>query len=277
MNLVTKYKIGISVVLYNTSNKDVNNLITSFKLIECPYNLYIVDNSPSSDWKTFFEGMSNIQYRHNPLNPGFGASHNLAIKDAIETGCDYHFIVNPDVYFLQDVVSPMAEFMHDNPQVGMVMPQIVNLDGSIQFLPKLLPSPYSIIMRKLKKPKFLYEDFINEYELRNIPKDKVYEAPVLSGCFTLLKLEAIKEVGAYDDNFFMYFEDWDLSRRVNAKFKTIYFPKVSVYHGYDSGANKNKRLFKIFINSALHYFNKWGYVFDSERNKINLKTLSQFR
>lgn len=277
MNVIGKCKIGISVVLYNTSVDDIQNLLQSFKLIKSPYKLYIVDNSLSDDQKIFFDEINNIQYIHNPSNPGFGASHNLAILNSIESYHDYHFIVNPDVYFEADVVTPMVEFMQSDPMVGMLMPQILNLDGSIQFLPKLLPSPYSIIMRKLKKPKFLYENFINEYELRIIPADKVYEAPVLSGCFTLLKLEAIKEVGMYDDNFFMYFEDWDLSRRINTKFKTIYFPKVAVYHGYDSGANKNKRLFKIFINSALHYFNKWGYVFDKERNKINLKTLSQFK
>ena len=277
INLIEKSKIGISVVLYNTSTEVIHNLLNSFKLIQSPYILYIVDNSLSNDLKIFFDKINNFHYIHNPSNPGFGASHNLAINNSIQAGTDYHFIVNPDVYFIDDVVTPMVEFMDANPLIGMLMPQILNLDGSIQFLPKLLPSPYSIIMRKLKKPKFLYEKFINEYELRNIPAENVYEAPILSGCFTLLKLEAIKEVGMYDDNFFMYFEDWDLSRRINTKFKTIYFPKVSVYHGYDSGANKNKRLFKIFINSALHYFNKWGYVFDNERNKINLKTLSQFR
>jgi len=74
----------------------------------------------------------------------------------------------------------------------------------------------------------------------------------------------------------MYFEDWDISRRVHQKFKTVYFPKVSVYHGYESGANKNKRLFKIFIKSAKSYFNKWGWAFDSDRRKINKTTLSQF-
>ena len=85
-----------------------------------------------------------------------------------------------------------------------------------------------------------------------------------------------KEVGVYDDRFFMYFEDWDLSRRMHQKYKTIYYPKVSVVHGYESGANKDKRLFKIFVKSAIYYFNKWGWFFDSERNKINKKTLQQF-
>ena len=74
----------------------------------------------------------------------------------------------------------------------------------------------------------------------------------------------------------MYFEDWDLSRRMHRHYKTLYFPKVSVYQGYDSGANKNLKLFKIFIKSAMHYFNKWGWFFDKERESMNKKALSQF-
>jgi GT2 family glycosyltransferase len=126
------------------------------------------------------------------------------------------------------------------------------------------------------KPVKAYQKFINEYELRDIPSDKIYNAPVLSGCFTLLNLNAIKKIGMYDDTFFMYFEDWDLSRRMHKYYKTIYFPKVAVYHGYESGANKNSRLFKIFIKSAIRYFNKWGWFFDSERDKINKVALEQF-
>jgi GT2 family glycosyltransferase len=81
----------------------------------------------------------------------------------------------------------------------------------------------------------------------------------------------------YDDTFFMYFEDWDLSRRIHQYYKTIYFPLVSVYHAYDSGANRSSRLFKIFINSGVTYFNKWGWFFDGERKKTNKHALSQFK
>jgi hypothetical protein len=63
---------------------------------------------------------------------------------------------------------------------------------------------------------------------------------------------------------------------MHQKYKTIYYPLVSVYHGYESGANKSFKLFKIFIQSAFTYFNKWGWFFDKERTQMNKKTLSQF-
>jgi GT2 family glycosyltransferase len=238
--------------------------------------IFLVDNSPTDELKILVTD-SRIEYIHNPCNPGFGASHNVAIQKAMEVKSEYHFIVNPDIYFEGDVITPMVEYMVNDATIGMMMPQILNEDGTIQNLPKLLPSPFSILKRKLKKPVGAYQKFINEYELRQVPKDTIYNAPVLSGCFTLLNLDAIKKVGMYDDAFFMYFEDWDLSRRMHQYYKTIYFPKVSVVHEYESGANKSKKLFTIFVNSAITYFNKWGWFFDSEREKINKEALSQFK
>ena len=127
------------------------------------------------------------------------------------------------------MITPLVEYVANNATIGMMMPQILNVDGSIQNLPKFLPSPISILWRKIKKPLSSCQKFINEYELREVPKDIIYNAPVLSGCFTLINLDAIKKVGMYYDAFFMYFEDWDLSRRMHQHYKTIYFPLVSVF------------------------------------------------
>lgn len=267
--------ITASVVLYNNNFDEIVRLLGCLTISKLD-KIFIVDNSLSVELKSLCSN-NKIIYIHNPTNPGFGAAHNIAINEAIQSGSQFHFIVNPDIYFEEDVVSAMVEYMRKDKSIGMMMPQILNLDGSVQNLPKLLPSPLSILWRKIKKPVSAYQKFINEYELRNVSKDLIYNVPILSGCFTLLNLHAIKEIGLYDDNYFMYFEDWDLSRRIHLKYKTIYFPRVSVYHGYDSGANKSSKLFKIFVKSAITYFNKWGWFFDSEREKINKETLSQFK
>lgn len=269
--------ITVSIVLYNNDESELK------KTIRCVFNtsqkikLFLIDNSQKDDLITLSENDSRIVYIHNPSNPGFGAAHNVAIRKGIELGAKYHFIINPDVFFVEDVISSMIAYTENDKTIGMMMPQILNVDGSVQNLPKLLPSPISVLRRKLKKPSKPYQKFINRYELRKVPEKMIYNAPVLSGCFTLLNLEAINKVGSYDDKYFMYFEDWDLSRRIHIHYKTIYFPLVSVFHGYESGANKSSKLFKIFIKSAITYFNKWGWVFDPERSKINNKALSQFK
>ncbi len=266
-----------SIVLYNNDIQEVKKTIESLFFRNSTLKLFLIDNSQFNGLKILTEINREILYIHTPSNPGFGAAHNIAIKKAIEEESKYHFVVNPDIHFSDDVIGPMVSYMQNNPDVGMMMPQILNEDGTVQNLPKLLPSLYSVLMRKFKKPSFIYNDFIEKYELRFVDNDMIYNAPILSGCFTLLNLDAVQEIGLYDENFFMYFEDWDLSRRMHQKYKTIYFPNVSVYHGYHSGANRNQRLFKIFLNSAQTYFNKWGWFFDEERTKFNKETLNQFK
>lgn len=267
--------ITASIVLYNNDCNEISRLLDC--LISSKVDkIFIIDNSFASTLQDLCLN-KKIEYIHNPTNPGFGAAHNVAIAKTIELGCEYHFIVNPDIYFDGDIITPMIEYMQKDSSIGMLMPQILNLDGTVQNLPKLLPDPFSILWRKIKKPYIVYQKFIDQYELRNVSKELIYNAPILSGCFTLLNLNAIKEIGLYDDTYFMYFEDWDLSRRMHQRYKTIYFPKVSVVHKYESGANRSKKLFKIFINSAIVYFNKWGWFFDNERKKINREALSQFK
>lgn len=267
--------VTVSIVLYKNNFEEISKIIFCFQKTEVK-KIIIVDNSPSDDLRNIINIDSRIDYTHMPSNPGFGSAHNIAIKKSMEHGATYHFVCNPDIYFNGDVIGKMVDYMRKNKDVGMLMPQILNHDGSIQYLPKLLPSLFSIFIRKFKKPQFYYKKIINQYELRFVNEDVIYKAPVLSGCFTLLNLKAIREIGMYDDSYFMYFEDWDLSRRMYEKYKTIYFPKVSVYHGYESGANKSIILFKIYVNSAIAYFNKWGWFFDSKRKMINEEILSQF-
>ena len=270
-------KITSSIVLYNNNIEMLQNAIDSLLRTNILYKLFLVDNSLSDNLRFLKNKDSRIFYIHNPSNPGFGAAHNIAIKKSIEVDSKYHFIVNPDIYFEGDVITPLVNYMKQNNDVGMVMPQILNLDSTMQNLPKLLPSPLGLLLRKLKRPNWYYNKFINKYELRFVNKEQIYNAPIISGCFTLINIKAIKEIGMYDDTYFMYFEDWDLSRRMHNKYKTIYFPKVSVYHEYNSGANSTFKLFRIFISSAITYFNKWGWIFDNSRKKINHNTLSQFK
>ena len=145
-----------SIVLYNNDRKILLESINSFLNSDTKESLYLylIDNSPTDELKDLIVH-PKVEYISNPSNPGFGAAHNIAFKKALENHSKYHFVINPDVVLHEDVVSPMVEYMEKNPQIGMMMPQILNEDGTVQNLPKLLPSPFSVFMRKFKKPKFL--------------------------------------------------------------------------------------------------------------------------
>jgi GT2 family glycosyltransferase len=263
------------IVLFKNDRQVLYKAINSFLNADSCGILYLVDNSPTDELRDVYTS-DKIVYIHNSANNGFGAGHNIGIKLAFKSNSKYHLIMNPDIYFGKEVITPMINYMNEHHEVGMMMPKILNSDNTIQYLPKLLPNPFWILRRKFKKPALFNNSFLNHYELRQVPATIEYNSPILSGCFSLVRLQAMIEIGGYDDKYFMYFEDFDLSRRMHQKYKTMYFPTVSVYHEYERGANKNAKLFKIFIFSAITYFNKWGWFFDRERKRINRQTLDQF-
>lgn len=267
--------ITVSIVTYNTPKKDIQ------KVLECINNsivdiIYVVDNTSNDNLKEFILNKSEKNvYIQGHGNVGFGAAHNIAIQKAITMGSQYHFIVNPDIIIKENVIQSMVGYIQDEADIGIMMPKILNLDGTPQYLPKLLPSPFTLIFRKIGSPQKIYNYYMDKYELRNV--NEICNVPVISGCFSLLNLNLLQrlKISGYDERFFMYFEDFDLSRRFHQKYKTIYYPLVAVYHGYESGANKNIKLFKIFVLSAIKYFNKWGWFFDKEREKINKRVLTE--
>lgn len=269
--------ITASIVLYKNDKKLVSKAITSFLQFCNHSKLYLVDNSPTDDLKVLISD-EKIKYIHNPLNPGFGAAHNMAIKNAIEIGSKYHLVLNPDVYFAVGTLEEIVKFMEDNEEVGNLMPKIYYPNGAIQYLCKLLPTPYDWIGRRFNPYKKMVEKRNEIFELRFTGYNQIMEVPYLSGCFMFLRLEALKKIGLFDENIFMYGEETDLCRRLISRgYKTVFNPSVSIIHEFQKGSHKSLRLTWIGIKSAIYYFNKWGWLFDKERDKINRQTLKNLK
>ena len=117
----------------------------------------------------------------------------------------------------------------------------------------------------------------HRYEMYDLSQEVPSEVPSLSGCFLLAKSSALHAVGGFDERFFMYMEDVDLVRRLASIGKVVYFPNVSVIHEYGKGSYRNPKLLRYHLNSAVKYFNKWGWVFDRQRSKQNAAMLSRLR
>jgi GT2 family glycosyltransferase len=161
--------------------------------------------------------------------------------------------------------------MEENSGIAMLMPKVVNKDYSQQWLPKLQPSPLSILKRKLfhMSNNILFRTFINKYEFRNVDTSKNYNVPNLSGCFFLLNIGLLKYEALFDERYFLYFEDYDLSRKLTSKYKTVLNNNSFVIHDYQSMANKKVNLFLIFFSSYCKFFNKWGWFNSTDLKKIN--------
>lgn len=270
-------KLSASIVLYNTKIEDLKRVIDSYFAYQGEKQLFLVDNSPFDELKNIVAMYPNneIHYIFNNANMGYGKAHNIAIRKSIEQNLPYHIILNPDIIIEKGALEKLTDYMEQHPEVGNIMPKIIYPDGELQYLCKLLPSPIDLILRRFIPVK-KWKDAINKrYELHSFGYDKIMNVPNLSGCFMFLRTEALKQVGLFDENIFMYLEDIDLNRRIHSKYQTIYYPEATVIHEHQKESYKSKKLLKAHIKSAIYYFNKYGWFFDKERTNINKKTLKE--
>ena len=266
--------LSASIVVYKSDVEILEKTIQSFLRSALDSKLYIIDNSPTDRLKLVVND-PRIIYRFNNKNLGFGAGHNTILREILNES-KYHIILNPDVYFDEGVIPSLCYFMDRHSEIGQVMPKVLYPDGRLQPLCKLLPTPQTLIKRRFFSfHKSSLENENYRYELRFSGYDKIMDVPFLSGCFMFLRTEALKKVGLFDERFFLYTEDADLSRRIHKHYRTVYFPQTSIYHYYQRGSYRNIWLMWCNINSAIRYFNKWGWVNDSEREFFNQRTIRQ--
>lgn len=263
--------LSVAIVTYKHSYSDLEQTIESVLSSNIDLKLYLIDNSPTPVLKEELPLDSRIEYIFLNANNGFGAGHNIIMRDTNRMG-KYHLVLNPDVYFDKNVLSSLIQYMDANPDVGNVMPKVIYPNGDLQYLCKHLPSPMNWIGRMFIPLKCIQDKINYNFEMRYADFDKAMNVPYLSGCFMFLRKSVIEDIGLFDEGIFMYGEDTDLNRRIYQKYRTMYYPKVQITHAHEKGSHKNWRLFKIHVKAAFYYLNKWGWFFDKERTIINKKT-----
>ena len=266
------YNIIISVVLYKNKDSEIQSLIDSITTTRLNHKIYLIDNSPSNELKKF--ETNAIKYVFNEANMGFGKAHNIAIHDSIDQS-KYHLVLNPDIKFEEGVLEDIYQFMESHPEVGQLMPKVYYANGRLQKLCHLLPTPINLISRRFFENMEWSKKLNDKYELKEFEYDKCMNVPNLSGCFMFLRCEALKKTGGFDERFFMYMEDVDFTRRLHAVYKTLFYPYVNIIHGFEKESYSNSAVLKYHINSAVKYFNKWGWFFDTERERFNTQLLHE--
>jgi GT2 family glycosyltransferase len=275
MNLDKKdYDVTASIVTYINNENILKKTIKSFLAsIGISIKLYVIDNSPDRNIENLCKD-EKIEYIFTEKNIGFGAAHNLVLKNQNKLG-KYHLVLNPDVYFGPDVINKIFLYMEKNSNIGLLMPKVIYPNGNIQYLAKLLPTPRDWIFRRFLSflPSTRKRD--EYFELRFSEYNKILKVPYLSGCFMFIHSVVLKEIGIFDEGIFMYGEDTDLTRRIYKKYDTVFYPDATITHQFQKESHKNLRLLWIHIKAAIYYFNKWGWFFDKERKRINREVLSQ--
>lgn len=263
--------LNVSIVRFEQPFEMIASLIALLTQSSVVQTIYLIDNSATEEPK--FQSLP-IQYIKNDHNIGFGRAHNIALKKSIDYNVTYHAVINPDITFEPEILNKIVDFMQLNPIVGALMPKVFYPNGNLQYLCKLIPTPTDVFMKRFL-PKQWSIKRMNIFQLKEFGYDKILNVPYLSGCFMVLKIKALKEVGLFDERFFLYPEDIDLSRRIHEHYETIFFPQVSIFHAHEQGSYKNFKLFIIHVTNMIRYFNKWGWINDKKRKQINNQTLDQ--
>ena len=270
------YDIVCSLVIYKNDRKQLLDAIVSFLNTDLKVRLVLIDNSPTDELQDIIND-ARTEYIHNPSNPGYGSTHNIGIRKYSDK-TKYYLILNPDIYYSKGVIEDIISFMNKDELIGLVMPKVLYPNGEIQYLAKLIPSPFVFFARRFLPIASLKKRISDKFELRFSGYDAIMEVPYLSGCFMVFRTEALKKINGFDEKIFMHMEDLDITRRCqDAGFKTIFYPNQIVYHDHLYKSFLTIANLKMYLSSAFYYFNKWGWFFDRKRELINKQIIDNIK
>jgi GT2 family glycosyltransferase len=201
----------------------------------------------------------SVSIRRGHGNVGYGRGHNLAIGPS---RASYHLILNPDAILEPAALRESLRFLEVHPEVGMVAPDVHGSSGERQYLCRRYPSVLVLLLRGfapawLKRP---FATLLDRYELRDrMDAEVLPDVPLASGCFMFARREVLAGVGGFSPDYFLYFEDYDLSMRIRRTSRIAYVSRVRIVHHGGEAAKKGRTHVRLFLASAFRFFRTHGW------------------
>ncbi|MBN1892057.1 MAG: glycosyltransferase family 2 protein [Clostridiales bacterium] len=254
-------KMTVSIVTHNNEGSIAKTLqsLSESRTGDVRVLIRVIDNGSTDRTKAEIEPFaSRVEMISSPDgNIGFGAAHNLSMS---QLDSDIHVIMNPDVTLVSDdFFERIADYLSGHEAVGMVVPRIENEQGDLQYLCRRELTVLDLLLRFA--PIKVMKKRRDWHEMRDMDYSRSFEVPFASGCCMAIRTSLFKEIGGFDERFFLYVEDADLTKRVNGKMRTIYLPDVIVCHRWERASYHNGRMTRLHLKSLWRYFRKWGFRF----------------
>jgi len=228
--------------------------------------LIVVDNGPDLNERESIRQIiesaklpMTVQILSGHGNVGYGAGHNLALW---QSQADWHLILNPDVLMEEDTLSAGLEFLTTHPEAGLIAPAVWNQAGQRQYLCKRYPTVLDLALRGFAPVKLRrhFKTRLDRYELHDLdPAVVQWDPPIASGCFMLCQRAVLQQIGGFQPDYFLYFEDFDLSLRLAKVTRLVYVPTVRIVHLGGHAARKGLRHIAWFIRAAALFFHRHGW------------------
>ena len=246
------------IVTHNNMRTIKDTLDTIFEYTkDVDFTLYVVDNLSTDGTPEFIKkNYPQVQVIEPMTNNGFGSGHNVVI-DKINS--DYHLVINPDIILKSNAIKEIVDFMEENADIGLVSPKICHPDGREQILGKRNPRIKYLFASRFRKEGEL-SPLLKEYSMLDKDLSVVTDIENASGCFMAFRTDLFKKIRGFDERYFMYFEDADITREVRRHKRAVYNPDTVVYHVWGRDSKTNYKLLMIHIMSMFKYFLKWKTI-----------------
>jgi len=262
--MLRKIKLSIIIVNYNVSEQVLSCLKSIYdSKPKINFEIIVVDNSVKDNIsKKLKNKYSRVKYLKTDRNLGYGAGNNLGVSHAKG---EYIFILNPDTKIISGKIDSLVDFANKIKKAGAIAPILLNknnipykLQGMSVLTPKRAIFSLSFLVKLFPRNRINMEYF-------QIPRNrnKTIEREVVPGTAFIIKKSLFEKVGRFDENFFLYFEEYDLCKRLIDKgYKNYIIPEVNISHEWGASTK--------LINNKDNYFMKSRYLYFSKHfGKIN--------
>jgi GT2 family glycosyltransferase len=250
---LTPMDLSIIIVTWN-SQEYIRNCLDSIFLSSGNFNSEViaVDNGSSDQTTKIVEELyPHVNLIQNKTNLGYAKANNQGIEEARG---EYILLLNPDTQVLEDALSLMHEFMEQNQKVGALGPKLLNPDRTVQSSCREFPTFSTLIWEFLGISQlFPKSKVFGRWRMGYFDFDKLKEVDQPMGSCLMLRRKILEDVGIFDENFEMFFNDVDLCYRIKKSGWKIYFyPDAKVIH--HKGASTRKAKAKMIWLSHLAFY-----------------------
>ncbi|MGZ5010107.1 MAG: glycosyltransferase family 2 protein [Methylobacter sp.] len=252
----THLLISVVIVSWN-ARRYLEECLMSLKSDVCkfPMEIIVVDNASNDGSPDMvLEKFPHVKLIKNKENLGFGKANNIGIQ---ASSGNYIALVNSDVHVLSNCITRLVEYCELNPEIGMSGPFIIGGDGKQQRSCRGFPGLWNMLCRALALDVIFPKcKWLGGYLLSYWNHNSCAPVDILSGCFWLVRRQALNDVGLLDESFFMYGEDMDWCKRFWGRGWTIVFvPDAEAIHY--GGASSSNAPIRFFIEKQRADFQYW--------------------